>query len=72
MKPIDEFELELAHKLERRLERDDERERVAMRLLRRKRRPRYPRFETLARITDAIAAVHGARQITPTAEREAA
>ena len=55
MKPIDEYEREVAHRLEDKLDRDDERERVAMRGLRRKRRPRYPRFETISRLMEAFA-----------------
>jgi len=53
---IDEEELEAAHAIERRLCRDDEREHVARKGMRKPKRPTYSRFRTLARIHDAIEA----------------
>ena len=61
MMRVDEYDLELAKALARRLERDDERERFDARRQAVTRRPRYSRFRTLARITDAIAAAHDER-----------
>lgn len=58
MMRIDEYDLELAHAVQRRLDRDEERERFDARRRAVPRRPRYSRFRTLARITDAIAAAH--------------
>ena len=72
MKPIDENELELAHRLESKLDRDDERERVAMRRLRRKGRPRYPRFETLSRLMEAFAQTASSHEAEPVLDKEAA
>jgi hypothetical protein len=72
MKPIDEYERELAHRLENKLDRDDERERVAMRRLRRKRRPRYPRFETISRMMEAFAESPASHDFEPVLEKEAA
>jgi hypothetical protein len=69
---LDEHELEAAHELERRLDRDDERERIARRRMRAARRPRYSRFKTLARITDAIARDADRAKPSPMFEREAA
>ena len=69
---LDEHELETAQELERRLDRDDERERIARRRLRAARKPRYSRFKSLARITDAIA-LDSERAARPySIEREAA
>jgi hypothetical protein len=51
---LDEHDLELAHAMQRRFDRDDERERFDARRRAVARRPRYSRFRTLARITDAI------------------
>lgn len=69
---VDEYDLELAHAVQRRLDRDDERERVDERLRAVARRPRYSRFRTLARITAAIAAAAQAEQPRGTRQREAA
>ena len=69
---LDEHELELAHELEHRLDRDDERERTARRRMRTARRPRYSRFRTLARITDAIARDADRAASPKVTEREAA
>lgn len=69
---LDEHELELAHERERRLDRDDDRERVARRHRRAVRKPRYSRFRTLARITDAIARDEDRTTPPKALEREAA
>jgi hypothetical protein len=61
MMRLDEYDLELAQAMARRLERDDEHERFDARRQAVARRPRYSRFRTLARITDAIAAAHDER-----------
>lgn len=53
---IKEDDLELAHRLEERLDRDDEREHVAARGLKRRRKPRYSRFATLSGLMERLAA----------------
>lgn len=72
MKPIDEYECELAHCLEIKLDRDDERERIAMPRLRRKRRPRYPRFATISRLMTAFAESAESHNAESALEKEAA
>lgn len=62
MMRFDEYDLELAHVVERGLERDEEHERFDARPRPVARRQRYSRFLTLARITDAIAAAARAEQ----------
>jgi hypothetical protein len=55
VKRTDEHDRELAHERARRIERDDERMSGAPHVLVR-RRPRYSRFRTLARIHDRMTA----------------
>lgn len=69
---LDEHDLEAAHELEQRLDRDDEREHVARRNMRRARKPHYSRFRTLARITEAIARNADLAARPQSIEREAA
>lgn len=69
---LDEQALEAAHELERRLDRDDERERIPRRRMRTARKPRYSRFKMLARITGALLR-NAERAVAPNAtQREAA
>lgn len=57
MKRIDEYELEWEHEMQRRRERDEEREPIFLTPARRS-RPRYSRFRTLARLYERMASVH--------------
>lgn len=69
---LEEEELGAAHELEQRLDRDDERERIARRRMRIARKPRYRRFEMLARITDALLRNAYRAEVPQVTEREAA
>jgi hypothetical protein len=72
MMKIDEYDLELAHRVETQMQRDDERERVSPRRSRRRRRLRSSRFATLSRLMERMAEASSGERIPVASLKEAA